>query len=76
MQASLNIYRLDNLNLLIEQARDKGGWIARLIVDLTKKSNTYANEVYTKNQHMHLKPIDALLEIKYKPVGGFSVSNL
>ena len=76
MQTSLNRYLLENLNLLIEQVKDKGVQISRLVVDATEKANSYAHYVYPKNQHMHLKPRDALLEIQFKPVDGSSVSHL
>ena len=72
MQASLNGYRLEHLNLLIEQARDKGGRIARSVIDSTEKSNSYANGVYPNNQHVHLNPRYALLEIQCKLVDGIS----
>ena len=73
MKASLNSSRLENLNLPREQVRAKGGRIARSGVDATKKSNSYANDVYPKNQHMHLNPRYALLVIQCKPIVGFSV---
>ena len=56
MQASLDCYRLDYLNLFIEQARDKGVYIALPVVDATEKSYSYVNDVYPNNQHMYLKP--------------------
>ena len=68
MKASLNSSRLENLNLPREQVRAKGGRIARSGVDATEKANIYANDVYPKNQHVHLNPIDALLAIQCKPV--------
>ena len=71
MQASLNPYWLDHIKLLREQARNKGGHIARSGVDANEKSNSYANDVYPKNQHMYLNPRDALLEIQCKPLMGF-----
>ena len=46
MQASLICYRLEHLNLLREQARDKGGHIEHLGVYATEKYNSYANDVY------------------------------
>ena len=67
-QASLNRYWLDHINLLIEQARDKGGKIARLGVGATGKSNIYSNDKYPNNQHMHLKSRDALLATQCKSV--------
>ena len=73
MQTSLNCYRLEHLNLLIEQARAKGGLIERFGVDETEKSNGYANYFYPNNQHMHLKPRDELLAIQYNPVDVISV---
>ena len=76
MQAPLNRYRLEHLKLLREKARDNGGWIARSGVYATEKANSYANYVYPKNQHKHLKPRDALLEIQCNPVDGFSVPHL
>ena len=69
MPESLNRYWLEHLNLLREQARDKGGQIVHLGVDATGKSNSYANDVYTNNQHMHLNPRDAILAIQCKPIG-------
>ena len=59
VQASQNRYWLGHLNILREQVRDKGGRISRLGVDSTKKANSYANNVYPKNQHMYLHPRDA-----------------
>ena len=59
-----------------EQARDKGGQIVHLGVDATGKSNSYANDVYTNNQHMHLNPRDAILAIQCKPIGWFSIPHL
>ena len=73
MQAQLNCYRLDCLNLLREKSGDEGERIARSGVDATKKDNIYVNDVYSNNQNMHLKPIDALLAIQCKPADGFSV---
>ena len=73
MQSSLNRYRLERLNLFREQSRDKGIQIARLVVDTTEKYNSYANDVYPKNQHMHLNPRIAILAIQFKTVDGFSV---
>ena len=69
MPASLNRYWLEHLNLLREQARAKGGRIVHSVVDGTEKSNSYANDVYKNNQHIHLKPRDAFLEIQCKPIG-------
>ena len=74
MKASLNHYRLEHLNLLIEQARAKGGRIACLGLDETEKYNSYANYVYPNNKHMHLNSRDALLAIQCKPVDGFFIS--
>ena len=73
IQAFLNSYQLDHLNLLREKFKAKGGRIARSGVDETKKSNSYANDVYPKNQHMHLNPRYALLVIQCKPIVGFLV---
>ena len=56
-----------------EQDRTKGVQIARLGVYETEKYNSYANDVYTNNQNMHLNPRDAQLAIQCKPVGRFSV---
>ena len=39
-----------------------------------EKANSYANYVYPNNKHMYLKPKDALLALKYKPVDEFLVS--
>ena len=76
MQASLNHYQLDNINVLREQARAYGGRIAHSVVYSTKIYNSYANDVYPNNQHMHLNPRDAILEIQYNPVDGFLVPHL
>ena len=73
IQASLHCYRLEHLNLLREQARAKGGRIARSGVDATETANSYYNDVYPNNQNMHLNPRDAQLAIQCKPVGRFSV---
>ena len=54
-----------------EQDRTKGVQIARLGVYETEKYNSYANDVYTNNQNMHLNPRYALLEIQFKTVDGF-----
>ena len=48
MQASLNRYQLEHLNLFRKKSRDQGGRIACLGVDATEKSNSYANYVYPK----------------------------
>ena len=64
MQASLNYYWLEHLNLLREQARAKGELIARLGVDETEKANIYANDVYPNNQHMDFNSRGALLAIQ------------
>ena len=53
--------------------RDKGGLITRLGVHETEKDNSYANDVYTKNQHIYLNCRDALLAIQYNPVDEFLV---
>ena len=71
IQESLNNYPLKHLNLFREQVRYKGGWIARSGVDATEKDNSYANDVYPNNQHVHLKPIDSCLAIQFKPVDAF-----
>ena len=76
IQAPLNCYRLDHLKISREQARDKSGWIARLGLYATEKDNIYANDFYPNNQHMHLKPIYALLAVQCKPVYEFSVPHL
>ena len=60
MKASLNYYWLEHLKIFIEQERDKGERIARKGVDANEKDNSYANDVYPNNQHMHLKPIDKI----------------
>ena len=60
MQESLNRFWLEHINLLREQVRAKGGRITHSGVDATEKSNSYANDVYPNNQHMHLKPIDKI----------------
>ena len=73
MQALLNHYWLEHLNLLREQVRSKGGHISNLVVDATEKANIYANDIYPKNQHMYLNSRDALLTIQCKYVDGFSV---
>ena len=73
MKASLNHYRLEHLNLLIEQARAKGGRIACLGLDETEKYNSYANYVYPNNKHMHLNSRDALLAIQCNLIDIFSV---
>ena len=67
MQASLNRYWLEYLKILREQDRAKGGRIARSIVDAIEKANSYSNDVYPSNQHMHLNPRDALFSIQCKP---------
>ena len=54
-----------------EQDRTKGVQIARLGVYETEKYNSYANDVYPKNQHVHLKPKYSRLEIQCKPVDAF-----
>ena len=76
MQASLNNYWLDHLNLLREQVRAEWGRIACSREDATEKANSCVNYVYPNNEHMCLKPRDALLEIQFKPVDGSSVSHL
>ena len=43
-------------------------------VNTKEKANSYANDVYPNNKHMYLKPKDALLALKYKPVDEFLVS--
>ena len=58
-----------------EQARAEGWRISRFVVDATEEANICTNDVYPKNQHMHLKLRDGILEIQCKPVDGFSVSN-
>ena len=73
VQASLNCYRLCHINLLREQASAKGGRISRSGLYATEKSNSYANDVYPNNQHMHLNPRYALLAIQCEPIDGFSV---
>ena len=73
MKASLNSSRLENLNLPRGQVRAKGGRIARSGVDATEKANIYANDFYPNNQHRHLNPRYALLEIQRKPADRFSV---
>ena len=73
MQASLNFYWLENLNQLMKQARDKGGRIAHSGVDATEKANSYANNVYPNNRHIHFNPRDALFVIQYNPADEFSV---
>ena len=73
MQASLNRYWFNHINILREQVRSKGGRIVCLGVDATEKSNSYNNGVYPNNQHIHLKPRYALLAIQCNPVDGFSV---
>ena len=76
MQASLNHYQLDNINVLREQARAYGGRIAHSVVYSTKKYNSYANDVYPNNQYMHFNPRNTLLVIKLNPVDEFSVPHL
>ena len=71
MQASLSLYWLDNLDLLREQARAEGWRISRFVVDATEKANICTNDVYPKNQHVHLKPKYSRLEIQCKPVDAF-----
>ena len=71
LQASLNHFHLEHINLFIEQARDKSGRIARWGVDTTEKANSYANDVYQNNQQMYFNPRDALLVIQCKPLMDF-----
>ena len=73
MQASLNRYRLKHINLLREKVRAKGGRVTCSGLDATEKYNSYVNDVYTNNQHMHLNTRDAISEIKCNPVYGISV---
>ena len=71
IQESLNNYPLKHLNLFREQVSYKGGRIALSGVDATEKDNSYANDVYPNNQHVHLKPKYSRLEIQCKPVDAF-----
>ena len=61
---------------MIEQYRAKGEQTTRLVLDATEKANIYSNDVYPKNQHIHLKPRDELFSIQYNPVDGLSVPYL
>ena len=63
MQASLNFYWLNNINLFREKLVAKGGHITRFGVYATEKSNSYANHAYPNNQHVHSNTINAILEI-------------
>ena len=62
MQASINRYWLQHINLLREQKRAKGGLMKCSRVYGTKKSNSCSTGVYTKNQTVHLNPRDALFQ--------------
>ena len=73
IQALLNHYWLEHLNLVIQQVRDKVEWIAHSVLYVNKKGNSYANYIYPNNQLMHLNPGDALFAIQFKPDDGFSV---
>ena len=63
MQASLLCYRLKHLKILIEHVRSKGGRISRPVVYADEKANSYANDLYPNNQHMHLNTRYELLSI-------------
>ena len=39
----------------------KVGCMTRSVVDATEKYNSYSNDVYTNNKHVHLNPRYALL---------------
>ena len=60
MQAPLNRYQLQHLNLLIEQSRSKGERMTHLGAYTNEKANSYANGIHPNNQHVHLNPRYAL----------------